>query len=311
MRVPQVSERIKEAPAQALRGVFAGIGQLLLITDKLRNKATHQDVPRARTPEASETVTDTTVTSPGDNGAGTAAAPAGSAPAEAAPAPAEAAPAPAEAAPAPAEAVTESETVAADPAAAKATAAKPATTRRTAAKPVADKPVTAKPPAKPATAKPAAAKPTTPRRTAAKAAAAEAAESAGEAAAKPPKRQSSRNFDKTGNVRVLGDETDTPATSAAPEPSAAPAEPVAPVAAAPEPTAVAEPVAAADPAAAAAAAAPLPNYDELSVASLRARLRNLDVAQVGQLAEYERAHAARADVLTMFERRIAKLEAEA
>ena len=60
-----------------------------------------------------------------------------------------------------------------------------------------------------------------------------------------------------------------------------------------------------------AAAAPLPNYDELSVASLRARLRNLDVAQVRQLAEYERAHAARADVLTMFERRIAKLEAEA
>jgi len=58
-------------------------------------------------------------------------------------------------------------------------------------------------------------------------------------------------------------------------------------------------------------ATPLPNYDELSVASLRARLRNLDVAQVRQLAEYERAHAARADVLTMFERRIAKLEAEA
>ena len=45
MRVPQVSERIKEAPAHALRGVFAGIGQLLLITDKLRNKASHQDVP--------------------------------------------------------------------------------------------------------------------------------------------------------------------------------------------------------------------------------------------------------------------------
>src|SRR5207248_1253907 len=64
MRVPQVSERIKEAPAQALRGVFAGIGQLLLITDKLRNKASHQDVPRARTPEASETVTDGAVTSP-------------------------------------------------------------------------------------------------------------------------------------------------------------------------------------------------------------------------------------------------------
>jgi hypothetical protein len=141
---------------------------------------------------------------------------------------------------------------------------------------VTGKPVTAKPPAKPATAKP-----VTPRRTAAKAAAAEAAESAGEAAPKPPKRQSPRDFDKTGNVRVLGDK----AASAAPAPAAA----------APEP----------------AAAAPLPNYDELSVASLRARLRNLDVAQVRQLAEYERAHAARADVLSMFERRIAKLEAEA
>ena len=57
MRVPQVSERIKEAPAQALRGVFAGIGQLLLITDKLRNKApASQQVPQARPPEASETV---------------------------------------------------------------------------------------------------------------------------------------------------------------------------------------------------------------------------------------------------------------
>ena len=62
MRVPQVSERIKEAPAQALRGVFAGIGQLLLITDKLRNKTpADTDVPRARTPEASEKAT---VTSP-------------------------------------------------------------------------------------------------------------------------------------------------------------------------------------------------------------------------------------------------------
>src|SRR6478609_2182744 len=120
MRVPQVSERIKEAPAQALRGVFAGIGQLLLITDKLRNKASHQDVPRARTPEASETVTDRTVTSPAGNGAGTVAE---AAPAPA-PAPAEAAPAEApsaEAAPAPAGAVTEAETAAAEAAPAKAT----------------------------------------------------------------------------------------------------------------------------------------------------------------------------------------------
>ncbi|MDQ2812794.1 MAG: hypothetical protein M3Z75_13215 [Actinomycetota bacterium] len=59
------------------------------------------------------------------------------------------------------------------------------------------------------------------------------------------------------------------------------------------------------------AAPPLPNYDELSVASLRARLRSLDVTQVRQLADYEKAHSARADVVSMFERRIAKLEADA
>jgi hypothetical protein len=280
MRVPQVSERIKEAPAQALRGVFAGIGQLLLITDKLRNKAPHQDVPRARTFGASETVTDTTVTSPAGRDAETSAPLAGPAATETAAAGAAAAAAPA------------AEAGAAGP-------AKPASAgaRRTTARPTADKPVTAKPPAKPAAAKPAGAKPVTPRRTAAKAAAAEAA---GEAAPRPPKRQSSRNFDKTGNVRLLGDEADSLAVSAA-----------APAAAA-EPLAASEPVAAAEPVASEpAAAAPLPNYDELSVASLRARLRNLDVAQVRQLAEYERAHAARADVLTMFERRIAKLEAEA
>jgi hypothetical protein len=297
MRVPQVSERIKEAPAHALRGVFAGIGQLLLITDKLRNKASHQDVPHARKPEASETVHDTSVTSPAGRDAETApvdaaaaAAPPAAAPPAAAPAAAAAAAAPAAAAPA--EAVAEGEAVAAEPAPAKPAARAP----RTAAKPVTGKPVTAKPPAKPATAKPA-----TPRPTAAKAAAAEAAESAGEAAPKPPKRQSARNFDKTGNVRVLGDEAASaaPAAAAAPEPAPAP-----------EPTtaAAAEPVTATEPT---AAAAPLPNYDELSVASLRARLRNLDVAQVRQLAEYERAHAARADVLSMYERRIAKLEAEA
>ena len=303
MRVPQVSERIKEAPAQALRGVFAGIGQLLLITDQLRNKASHQDVPHARTPEASVTGTDTSVTSPAGLGAATdpvgaaAAAPAAAEPAAAA---AAADPAAAAAAADPVEAVAEGEAVAAEPAPVKPAAR----ARRTAAKPVTDKPVTAKPPAKPATAKP-----TTPRRTAAKAAAAAAAESAGETAPKPPKRQSARNFDKTGNVRVLGDEA-SPAASATPAAAAAEPEP----AADPEPAPTPEPAAAAEPAAVAeptATAAPLPNYDELSVASLRARLRNLDVAQVRQLAEYEQTHAARADVLTMFERRIAKLEAEA
>jgi hypothetical protein len=96
---------------------------------------------------------------------------------------------------------------------------------------------------------------------------------------------------------------------------AAATEPVAAAAAAE--LAAAEPVAAAGPAVAAGAGAavgglaPLPNYDELTVASLRARLRNLSVDQVRELAEYERAHAARPEVITMFERRVAKLEAGA
>jgi hypothetical protein len=219
MRVPQVSERIKEAPAQALRGVFAGIGQLLLITDKLRNKAPADvGVPRARTPEHSQPVADATVSEPAvpqEKAAPPASAPPASAP-------------PASAPPAPAQ-----------PAAAKPSSVKSA-------------------PAKPATAKPATAKP---------------------AAAKPPKTPRTRDFDKTGNVRLL----DGAETAAAAAVGSKPGD----------------------------ASPPLPNYDELSVASLRARLRNLDLAQVRQLAEYERAHAARADVVGMFERRIAKLEADA
>ena len=186
MRVPQVSERIKEAPAQALRGVFAGIGQVLLIADRLRNKTpASQHVPPVRAPEPSETRADP---------ATSAAAPTPQAP-----------PAPA-AAPAPA-----------------------ATTAPSA------------PPAGRVT--------------------------------------EARDFDKTGNVRLLTSE-EAGAAGTAPTADATASED-----------------------------APLPNYDELSVASLRARLRNLDAAQVKQLAEYEGAHAARADVITMFERRIAKLEA--
>ncbi|MFZ0189031.1 MAG: hypothetical protein WAL72_19040, partial [Streptosporangiaceae bacterium] len=84
MRVPQVSERIKEAPAQALRGVFAGIGQLLLITDKLRNKTpASQQVPRARAPRSAETVSPTAPV-PADPPASAPARAAASAPARAA-----------------------------------------------------------------------------------------------------------------------------------------------------------------------------------------------------------------------------------
>jgi hypothetical protein len=66
-------------------------------------------------------------------------------------------------------------------------------------------------------------------------------------------------------------------------------------------------VTAADGADGADAALPIAGYDELSLPSLRARLRNLDADQLQVLVDYERAHASRADVVTMFERRIVKL----
>ena len=63
--------------------------------------------------------------------------------------------------------------------------------------------------------------------------------------------------------------------------------------------------------AARAADLPLPNYDTLSLASIRARLRGLDVAQLKVLLDYEATNAERTEVLGMFERRIEKLEAGA
>jgi hypothetical protein len=54
---------------------------------------------------------------------------------------------------------------------------------------------------------------------------------------------------------------------------------------------------------------PVPGYDNLTLPSLRSRLRSLDAAQLRLLVSYERAHARRRDVVTMFERRIAKLQA--
>lgn len=234
MRVPQVSERIKEAPAQALRLVFAGIGQLLLYTDKLRNKAPYAHVP------ASPTAAPRTE-------------------------PAEPVPDPAASAPADRDVVAEP--------AAEQTPKTPGTSRA---------PKTPKTPA-------------APKATATPAAAAEI-----------------RDFDKTGNVRLItADEAradDAPAAAEGPGTPAV-AEPEPAVAAAGERASASAGEPATAPADAADAGPPLPNYDQLSIASLRARLRNLDVTQVRGLVEYEKGHAGRMDVLTMLERRIAKLEA--
>jgi hypothetical protein len=266
MRVPQVSERVKEAPAQALRGVFAGIGQLLLITDKLRNKAP-ADVPHARKPGMPQTPADATTSGPADQQEEAAEpAPAPSAPTGTAPAASTAA----------GSAVAASVPV--ESAAAASAPAESASAETAGPKPAQPKPAQRKPAgAKSAAPKSAAPKSAPSSPTAAKAAPAQAPKPA-------------RDFDKTGNVRLISEDGATaPASTSAASTSAA--------STAGERTA-------------GDSAPPLPNYAGLSVASLRARLRSLDVTQVRQLADYERAHAARADVVSMFERRIAKLEAE-
>jgi hypothetical protein len=90
-------------------------------------------------------------------------------------------------------------------------------------------------------------------------------------------------------------------------------------------TATAEPAAHAEPAVHAAPATraeqavraepatdapPLPGYDDLSLPSLRARLRVLDAATLRALQAYEKTHAHRDDVITLFERRLEKITAE-
>lgn len=106
-----------------------------------------------------------------------------------------------------------------------------------------------------------------------------------------------------------------PKPKASPAPTAAPTPETTPQASAPK-AADAEPAAKASPPAKPAAKAktaadlPVPGYDEAPLASVRARLRGLDEKQVGELRDYERAHAARADFLRMYENRIAKLRGE-
>jgi hypothetical protein len=57
----------------------------------------------------------------------------------------------------------------------------------------------------------------------------------------------------------------------------------------------------------ASSALPLANYDELTVASLRARLRNLSNDDITQLTSYEQAHQNRPEVIKMFQNRIIKM----
>jgi hypothetical protein len=102
-----------------------------------------------------------------------------------------------------------------------------------------------------------------------------------------------RSLDATGNVRILT--PDMPAET----PGAA------------KPKAASRPSrkASARSPSASQADLPLAGYDGLSLASIRARLRGLDTAQLRELCEHEKSGPNRADVVTMLERRIAKLEA--
>src|SRR4051794_37833126 len=55
---------------------------------------------------------------------------------------------------------------------------------------------------------------------------------------------------------------------------------------------------------------PLPDYDHMTLGSLRGRLRSLTVDELVAIREYEKAHADRLPVLTLVDNRIAKLAVE-
>jgi len=58
-------------------------------------------------------------------------------------------------------------------------------------------------------------------------------------------------------------------------------------------------------------ALPLPDYDHMTLGSLRGRLRSLTVEELVQVRDYEKAHASRLPVVTMLDNRIAKLASDA
>jgi hypothetical protein len=253
MPIPQVNDRIKEAPVVVLRAVFAGIGQILLTADKVRARAAEQVWTPDQAPERATAglPADRRTPEPPRNGATRAgSAVAGhsavrEAPAAHGPLPTKTTPT---AKPAPA--------AKAPPAAAKTA------------------PATKAPP----TAKPA---PATKAPAAAKTAPASKALAARPAAKAPPAAKAARAAKTTPAAKAP---RATKATKTVPAPQEAKPQP-------------------------ATQAPPLPGYDDLSIASLRARLRVLDAPAIQGMLAYEKAHARREPVITMLERRLAKLSA--
>ena len=261
MPLPQVNDRLKEIPTQALRTVFATIGQLLLVADRFRARAAEQL---------------------SGSGESTAAGPEDQAPAAAPPA---APPAPRAAPAQDAESARwrsldktgnvrvldgDNEQDAADLAA----SAPPS-----AAGPAIPEPVTPEAVQAPVEYTPTEPQPADP-----------GVPDPADLAVPPPAEP------------AIPDPADLavpqPADPAVPDPAdLAPVE--TPGETAPDGLTTAEP--------AAGAAPPIPNYDQLTVPSLRARLRGLDADGVQALLDYEKAHEGRPAVITMFERRLIKL----
>ena len=123
-------------------------------------------------------------------------------------------------------------------------------------------------------------------------------------AAGPGSDKAGRTATQEGVARATPAEpASEPAPAAQSATSAAPAAEVAPD----EPTVGSEPAANSEPA---PDTPPLPGYDDLSLPSLRAKLRVLDAPTLEALLAYEKAHAKRDDVITMFERRLTKINAD-
>jgi hypothetical protein len=228
MRIPQqVSERVKEAPAQALRAVFSGIGQVLLVADRIKSRAAEPD--RAR-PGPAEPAPQSTATTVRDETRWRSLDETGNV-----------------------RLIHGQDTP---------------TSGAATAPPVPESPEVA---------------------------------AVSEIIEVDEVIEAGGVTEEVSEVVEISEVTE-PAeaeTAVAPESVATPEPPVA----TPEPSVASEPEAP-------AATLPVPNYDALTVPSLRARLRNLDTAQLHTLLDYEKAHAGRADVLTMFERRIVKLESD-
>jgi hypothetical protein len=222
MPIPQVNDRIKEAPAVMLRAVFAGVGQLLLAADSVRSRAAGTSWPADRTAPKGRAGAQSRWHTLDDTCSGTATLAR------------ERADSYSHSAPRPSASTTTSPVP--------ATAARPART----------------------------------------------APGAGKTAAPAPAEQA-----------------DQPEAAVQAEPAEQPTSP-AKTAIGGEPTGADEPAVQAAPT---ADAPPLPGYDDLSVPSLRARMRFLDAAALRTLLAYEKAHAHRDDVIAMFERRLAKMTA--